>query len=588
MQQLIAPLRCLTVVLMMAWLAVAGVRADDVLPDVLPQAPEAASGFQARTLVRASTAMVVAANPLASSAGMEILRDGGSAVDAAIAMQLVLNLVEPQSSGLGGGGFAISFDAARGRVRAWDGRETAPEAAHAGRFLREGRPLSFEDAMNSGLSVGVPGLLRMLALLHREQGRLEWSRLFEPAIRLSREGFAVSPRLHALLARDKGLRAQPAAAAYFYDGDGRAWPVGHQLRNPALAQVLSRIAEEGPRAFYEGRLAQGMVDAVSGHDVPGDLSLKDLAHYRALERPALCMRYRVYQLCGVPPPSSGPLAVMQMLGMLVHTPLAGLAPNSLESVHWFTEAGALAFADRDAWVADPDFVSVPVQGMLDAGYLARRAASIRAGRSLGKALPGAPAGRRTASGRDDTPEQPSTTHLVAADARGNAISMTTSIEAAFGSKILVEGFLLNNQLTDFSLSDTDEDGRALANRVEAGKRPRSSMAPMLVLENGQPVMAIGSPGGSAIISFVAKALVGVLDWGLDIQQAIALPNRGNRNYGVELEAGTSLARLAEPLRAMGHVVHVNETASGLHGIVWTADGLEGGVDPRREGQALGY
>ncbi len=586
MQQLIARARGLMPVLLLALAGFCGAAPARELPAAHAN-PEVASGRGAQTLMQARHAMVVAANPLASAAGLEMLEAGGSAADAAIAMQWVLNLVEPQSSGLGGGGFALSFDAAAATVRAWDGRETAPAAARPDRFDENAEPLPFARAINSGLAVGTPGLLRMLAMLHEAQGRLPWERLFQPAIRLAREGFPVSPRLHALLAHDDALRDQAAAATYFYDGTGQPWPVGHHLKNPALAQVLTRIAQEGPDAFYQGALARRMVVAVRSHAVPGDLSEQDLADYRARERAPLCMPYRVYVVCGPPPPSSGPLAVMQMLGILSHTPIDGLAPDSLAAVHYFAEAGALAFADRDAWVADPAFVDVPVAGMLDPAYLAQRAALIRPDRALGPVLPGRPPGAPPPA-HDDTPEQASTTHLVAADAWGNVVSMTTSIEAAFGSKILVDGFLLNNQLTDFAFSATDDAGRPVANRVAAGKRPRSAMAPMLVLKDGRPVMAIGSPGGSAIINFVAKALVGVLDWGLDIQQAIALPNRGSRNYGVELEEGTALTGLAADLRAMGHAVHRLDLPSGLHGLVFTSQGIAAGADPRREGQALGY
>ncbi|NMG36915.1 gamma-glutamyltransferase [Azoarcus sp. TTM-91] len=549
--------------------------------------PEPATAAVAKELVRAQRHMVVAAHPLAAQAGLAMLRQGGSAVDAGIAMQLVLNLVEPQSSGIGGGGFLLHWRAADKRLSVIDGRETAPATAREDRFAPEGRALPFRAAMNSGLSVGTPGLLRALELAHRQHGRLPWAALLAPAIKLAEEGFPVSPRLHALIAATPELAEQPAAAAYFLDGDGRPLPIGHRLRNPALAEVLRRVAVEGADAFYRGAIADDIVAAVQAHPRPGDLAAADLAAYRALEREPLCGNYRGYRLCGPPPPSSGPLAVLQMLGMLEPQPMARLAPDSAPAVHYFAEAGRLAYADRERYVADPDFVAVPVAGLLAADYLATRAALISPRRSMGRAAPGRPAGVVLAVGEDATAEQPSTSHLVAVDGEGNALSMTTTIEAAFGSKIFVRGFLLNNQLTDFSLPPRDAEGRPIANRVQPGKRPRSAMAPMMVFRGEQPYLLIGSPGGSAIINYVAKTLVGVLDWGLDVQQAIALPNMGSRNRQTELERGTARASLADELRALGHTVSVGDQPSGLHGILIDERGLSGGADPRREGVALG-
>ncbi|NYT80438.1 gamma-glutamyltransferase [Alcaligenaceae bacterium] len=558
----------------------------------LPQAkedvhPEGGSGFTERKLAFAQQYMVSTANPLATQAGLRMLSAGGSATDAAIAAQLVLALVEPQSSGIGGGAFAISFDAGNNRLRSWDGRETAPAAARGDRFMKAGKAIPFWDAVNSGRSVGTPGLFSMLWLMHGEQGRLPWERLFEPAVSIAEKGFAVSPRLHTLLEGNQDLRRQPAAAAYFYEETGKALPVGRVVRNLPFAQVLRAVAKEGPSAFYEGPVAKSIAAAVASHPVPGDLSLDDLRNYRAKERDTLCMPYKVYTLCGVPPPSAGPLAVMQILGILSHTPIAGLAPDSLAAVHLFSEAGKLAFADRDFYAADPDFQDVPAKAMLDPAYLKLRAALISPDHSLGKAPPGDPAAMLARRGRDNAPERPSTTHIVAVDGDRNVVSMTSSIESAFGSKIFVNGFLLNNQLTDFSLSDVDAQGTPVANRVEPRKRPRSSMAPMLVLQDGRPVMAIGSPGGSSIINYVAKTLLGTLDWGLDIQQAINLPNRGSRNSFTELEKNTSLGSLAPALREMGHEVREIEFPSGLQGVVITKHGLQGGADPRREGLAAG-
>lgn len=552
-------------------------------------APEAAThdALVSRPVVQAPNFMVSAANPLATQAGVDMLAQGGSVADAAIAAQLVLGLVEPQSSGLGGGGFALLHRAGDTAVHAYDGRETAPATARPDRFLVDGQAMAFFDAVDSGLSVGTPGLVRMLADMHETHGSLPWAALFEPALRLATEGFAVSPRMHAMLAKVDTLKAVPAAAGYFYDEHGQPWPVGHVLRNADYARVLQRLADDGADAFYHGRLAQDMVDAVAGHPVPGDLSLDDLAGYRAIRRDALCAEVGEYRYCGMPPPSSGGLTVVQIMSLLQHTPIADLRPNSAEAVHWFSEAGRLAYADRDAYVADPAFAQVPVYGLLDPDYVASRAALIRPEKSMGRAGPGVPAGLLEAPAADATSEQPATTHLVVADRAGNTVSMTTSIESAFGSKIFVNGYLLNNQMTDFSLHPADEAGRQHVNRVEAGKRPRSSMSPMLVFKNGRPVMAVGAPGGSAIINYVAKTLVGALLWDMDVQSAIELPNMGSRNRATEIEKDTGLAQAVATLKAMGHEVRQVEFPSGLHGVTWTPDGLEGGADPRREGVAMG-
>ncbi|WP_261171972.1 gamma-glutamyltransferase family protein, partial [Bordetella pertussis] len=389
------------------------------------------------------------------------------------------------------------------------------------------------------------------------------------------------------IAGDKALAAQPAAARYFYGPDGQAWPVGHRLRNPEFAATLRSIAREGADAFYRGPIARDIVAAVRAHPTPGDLAEADLAGYRAVVREPVCGLYRGYRLCGAPPPSSGPLAVLQMLGELEQYPLARMRPGSVEAVHYFSEAGRLAFADRDFYVADPAFVDVPVRALLDPAYLRQRGALIRPDRSMKTALPGDPQGLLAERARDDAIEVPSTSHLVAVDAAGNVVSMTSTIEAAFGSKIFVRGFLLNNEMTDFSSSYRDPEGRLVANRVEPGKRPRSSMAPMIVFRAGKPVLALGSPGGSAIINYVAKTLVGVLDWKLDVQQAIALPNLGSRNKETELERGTALEALAPALRRMGHEVRITDFPSGIQGIVIGPHGLAGGADPRREGLALG-
>ena len=567
-------------------LAAACTAPTTAVPDINPEAATHTE-YAAGVLARAPAYMVSTANPHATRAAVSMMEQGGSVADAAIAAQLVLGLVEPQSSGLGGGGFALLHQAGGETVHAYDGRETAPAAATPDRFMRDGRALDFFDAVDSGLSVGTPGLVRMLGDMHSAHGKLPWARLFEPAITLATEGFAVSPRMHALVAGSKALKASSSAAAYFYDAQGEPLPVGHVLRNPDYARVLERLASDGPDAFYEGELAEDMVEAVAAHPVPGDLSLEDLAGYRAIRRQALCADVGAYRYCGMPPPSSGGLAVIQMMALMQHTPMAQLRPNSAEAVHYFSETGRLAFADRDAYVADPAFSRVPVHGLLDPEYVALRASLIRPERSMGRAEPGVPAGLLDALPEDAALEQPATTHLVVADRDGNVVSMTTSIESAFGSKIFVEGFLLNNQMTDFSLNPIGADGGPALNRVEPGKRPRSSMSPMLVLRDGRPVLAVGSPGGSAIINYVAKALVGTLMWDMDIQRAIELPNMGSRNRATELEAGTSLTGVAATLKAMGHDVREVDFPSGLHGVMWTPEGLEGGADPRREGVAAG-
>jgi gamma-glutamyltranspeptidase/glutathione hydrolase len=572
--------------------AVAAGKAPEVMPNAAAAAagpdaaPEAATTATQKSLVQARQWMVSSANPLASEAGRQVLREGGSAVDAAIAMQMVLALVEPQSSGLGGGAFIVSYDAKRRRVSTIDGRETAPAAVTPQLFMKDGKPLGFSDAVNSGLAVGVPGVLRALELAHQRHGRLPWARLMQPAIRLAEEGFAVSPRLHAQIKGSRHLAAQAAARDYFYP-QGQPAAVGFVLKNPALAEVVRRVASEGVSAFYRGDIARDMVQAVSAHMRPGALSVQDLAEYRAIEREPVCSRYQQYQICGMGPPSSGPIAVMQMLGMLQQHDVATMQPGSREAVHYFSEAARLAFADRERYVADPAFVRVPVQAMLDSRYLTWRGALIDARHSMGVAQAGDPLGLLKQRGEGGAIDQPSTTHLVAIDAQGNAVSMTSTIESEFGSKIFVRGFLLNNQLTDFSLSPMDAAGRTVANRVEPRKRPRSAMSPLIVLKDDKPYLLLGSPGGSSIILYVAKTLIGALDWQLDIQQAIALPNMGSRNRDTELEQGSSLESLQQALRQSGHRVTIAPSPSGVHAIMIKPDGLFGGADPRREGVALG-
>jgi gamma-glutamyltranspeptidase/glutathione hydrolase len=559
-------------------------------------APEQPSGWTDKTAVASRHFMVAAANPLATEAGYRILKRGGSAVDAAVAIQMVLNLVEPQSSGIGGGAFIMHYDAKRKKLAAYDGRETAPAAATPERFLgADGKPVKFMDAVVGGKSVGVPGDLRVLELAHRQHGKLKWAALFEPAIRLAEQGFEVPLRMGAALGREQYLKRQDAARNYFYHGDGTPLMAGERVRNPQYAAVLKRIAAGGARAFYEGQVAQDIVAAVaSAPDNPGDLTLADLAGYQAKVREPVCGFYRGDKVCGMPPPSSGGITVLEMLGMLEHFDMSAASyarpSGRLMSVHLFAEAGKLAFADRGMYIADPDFVKIPVAALLDPAYLAERAQLIHRDNAMDRGVPGAPAElRKVALGEDEALELPSTSHIVVIDKAGNALSMTTTIEDGFGSRLMVDGFLLNNQLTDFSLAPV-EDGKPVANRVEAGKRPRSSMAPVIVFDRqGRVKMLTGSPGGSAIINYVAKTLVGVLDWGLDVQAAIALPNFGSRNLGgvTELEKSTSAAALEPDLTVLGHNIRVLDFNSGLQGIQRAPAGWLGGADPRREGIVKG-
>ena len=554
--------------------------------------PEVASGWTPKRAVESRHAMVAAANPLAVDEGMRVLAQGGNAIDAAIAMQMVLNVVEPQSSGIGGGAFMLFHNGRNGLLSAYDGRETAPAAARPDRFLdASGKPLGFRDAVVGGRSVGVPGVLRMLELAHRQYGKLPWAQLFQTAIALAENGFAVSPRLHAAIAAD-GYLAQEQARSVFFNADGTPLAAGQVLRNPALAETLKQIAVGGAGVFYQGDIARDIVATVGNARNPGDITLADLANYRAKVREPVCGHYRAYKVCGVPLPSSGGITVLQMLGILEPFDMKSIAAGSLMSVHLFSEAGRLAYADRDAYLADPDFV-VPPSGLIDPAYLRSRSALIRLDASMGRALPGVPratAGstQKAAFAAGEALELPSTTHFSITDRFGNAVAMTTTIENAFGSRLMTQsGFLLNNQLTDFAFVPL-VDGKPVANRVEGGKRPRSAMAPTIVYDSrGRVFMVVGSPGGPAIINYVAKTLVGVLDFGLDPQSAIDLPNVGSRNGPTELERGTSAVDLAPKLQALGHETRVMNHASGLHVIVRTPTGWIGGADPRREGVVRG-
>ncbi|WP_298727868.1 gamma-glutamyltransferase [uncultured Ferrovibrio sp.] len=552
-------------------------------------APEAATGRLAKQAVEASRQMVAAAHPLAAQAGLDILRRGGSAIDAAIATQAMLNLVEPQSSGIGGGAFILYWDAKQNLLYAYDGRETAPAAATPMRFLNpDGEPMAFAEAVVGGRSVGVPGLLRVLEMAHRAHGRLPWANLFTAAIETADNGFPVTPRLHQLLKSDPALRRDAKARDLYYDTNGEPIAIGALLRNPDLADSFRRIAALGADGFYRGPLAEAIVAAVTTHPQnPGDITLADLANYQAKARTPLCGRFRLFTLCGFPPPSSGGIATLQILGILEALGPAQPGPVAVQDIHRYSEAARLAFADRDAYVADPDFITVPTNGLVDKAYLAERAKQIQPDSSIGIAKPGSPPGRRGAiPPLGYGPAEAGTSHISIVDPEGNALAMTTTIESAFGARLMVGGFLLNNQLTDFSFRP-ERDRRPVANRVEANKRPRSSMAPTILFDpNGNLYGSLGSPGGSAIINYVTRTIWLHLDKGYGLQAAFDLPHFGSRNGPTEIEMGAPPEWVAA-LEAMGHQVRTLEMTSGLHGITRTIRGWLGAADPRREGIAVG-
>lgn len=575
------PVATLGLCLLLLWAAPAELRADRA-------SPEAASGFAERPAVRADAAMVVSANPHASEAALATLRAGGSAFDAAMAAVLVLTVVEPQSAGIGGGAFLLHYAADRDEVFAWDGRETAPATADEDLLLdAQGRPLGFFDAVVGGLAVGVPGLLRLLEAAHTEHGRRPWAELFAPAIRLADQGFEVSPRLHALLSADRFLRHDAHARRLFYREDGAALPVGTVLRNPALADTLRALAVGGADVLYEGSIARDIAAAAQAAPNAGRLDERDLRTYRAQRRFALCGEYRGYRVCGMPPPSAGGGTVLAMLGLLEGFDLAALGPSAA-AVHLFAEAGRLAHADRDAWYGDPDAMTLPVEALLAPGYLARRAAAIRPDASMGQAEPGRPDGFAPPRPEIGAPERPSTTHVSVVDADGNAVALTASIENVFGSRRMVRGFLLNNQLTDFSFAPRTADGAPHPNRVGPGRRPRSSMAPTLVFAPDGRLFAVsGSPGGSRIVQYVAMSLIGLIDWRLPPDALLARPHAGNRNGPTEVENSAAGAELARQLRAFGHEPVLRDMTSGLAIIVRDGDAWLGAADPRREGVAAG-
>ncbi|MDH3667560.1 MAG: gamma-glutamyltransferase [Paracoccaceae bacterium] len=553
--------------------------------------PEAATGWVPKPLATGQRHMIAAAHPAAAEAGRETLRRGGSAADAAIAALLVLNVVEPQSSGIGGGAFAL-VHSAKG-IASFDARETAPGGATPDMFMAsDGERMKFLDAVASGRSVGVPGLVRLFQALHARHGKLAWADLFGPAIALA-EGFQVGPRLAGLAERYRDRLAQADAATLFLPG-GAPIAEGATLRNPGLAATFRMLADRGPEAFYSGALAGEIAAATRRGAVAGTLSAEDLAAYRVIERPAVCMVYRVqFRVCGMGPPSSGATTVGQILGVLDRFKPTDFAPGEPHLWHLFAEASRLAYADRALYLGDSDFVDVPVKGLLDPGYLAGRARLIHGFKAAeGKAAAGEPPWREGALlAPDASPGTPGTTHLSVIDGDGLAIALTASIETAFGSGRMAGGFLLNNQLTDFSFRPTGVDGNPVANAVAPGKRPRSSMSPTIVYRTDtpeQPYILAGSPGGSRIPEYVAGALIAMLDLGTDPAVAAALGHVSHRNRSeLALEAGAHPATLAEGLAAIGHKVITNAMASGLHIIRIAPDGtLTGGADPRREGTAL--
>jgi gamma-glutamyltranspeptidase/glutathione hydrolase len=581
--------------------------------------PESATGLRALAEISAPSELVVAADPQAARAAEAVLARGGSALDAALAAQLVLGLVEPQSSGLGGGAFLLYWDAQTKTLHAYDGRDTAPAAVDENWFMQAGEPLSFPRALVGGRAVGVPGALRMFALAHQRHGRSAWRADFDHAIALARDGFRVSPRLSKLLALDPVLPTLAATRAAYLTPAGETLRAGSMRANPAYAATLARIAAGGDSAFYEGPIARDIVNAVHAArqpslargawnmalgqlglamggeaqiSAPGALSADDLAHYRALERPPLCAAYRSYRVCSMSPPASG-VTVLQILALLERFPLASYAPLSPEALHLLAEAGRVAFADREAWLADPDFVAVPTVGLLAPAYVAERARLITLEHALGTVKPGRPPTAQSQLAPARSPELPATSHFSIVDRDGNIACATSSIEFAFGSHVMVDGFLLNNQLTDFSFRPT-KDGQRVANAVAPGKRPRSAMSPTIIFEadSGRPVAAIGSPGGPAIVGYVVQTIVALLDWKLSPQVAVALPHIVNRNGRTELEDigwPSDQAREAAvlALEARGHQVELGQQNSGLHVIWLDPDKLTAGVDPRREGAAVG-
>ena len=550
-------------------------------------APEQGTGLTEQKLIRAKHYMAASANPLATEAGYEILKRGGSAIDAMIAMQTTLGLVEPQSSGLGGGAFLVYWDNKAKKLTTFDARETAPKAATPELFLDEnGKPMGFMNAVVGGRSVGVPGIPKLLEDVHKRYGKLPWASLFEKPITLAEQGFAVSPRMAKSIEQNlEPLQRYPQTAAYFLP-DGKPLAAGTVLKNPEFARSVRLLAEKGSAPFYQGMQAQNIVRAVTGAvDNPGKISMADLKNYQVIERQPVCAPYREYEVCGMGAPSSGAIALGQILGVLQNQDMKALGLENIHSWRWIGDASRIAFADRDYYVGDPAFVNVPTRAMISQAYLKPRAEEIRKADKALETIQAGKFGKAYAQGM--AVELPSTSHLVVVDKDGNVVSMTTSIENAFGSGLMANGYLLNNELTDFAFNPVGADGKTVANSVAGGKRPRSSMAPTIVMKDGKPYMAVGSPGGSRIIGFVAKTLVAHIDWGMDIQTAISLPNMLNRGSQYEIEDKTAAADKAAALEKLGYKVQIRDLNSGVQGIVIGKDGLLGGADPRREGKVMG-
>ncbi|CAM3832550.1 gamma-glutamyltransferase [Vibrio aquimaris] len=554
-------------------------------------APEQSSGLETKQLVKAKDWMVTAANPLATQAGANILKQGGNAIDAMITTQLMLGLVEPQSSGIGGGAFLVYWDAKQKKLTTYDGRETAPLAATPQLFQDEhGQPMQFYDAVVGGRSVGTPGVVKLMWETHQKYGKLKWEQLFEPVIQVAKQGFAISPRLATLISKDaKRLSRFPATKAYFFNPDGSAKKQGTILKNPAYANTLSSIANHGADAFYKGKIARDIINTVkSAQGNPGVLAQQDFDTYKVKQREPVCSAYQSYDICGMGPPASGALTINQILTMTQEFDLQTWGPESAKSWQVIADASLLAFADRGMYMADEDFVPMPTQGLVDSEYLKQRAKLITPGKALENVSAGSPPWSYAhQQSPDESIELPSTSHFNIVDNEGNVVSMTASVENAFGSRLMTNGFILNNELTDFSFR-THNNGKPIANRLEPGKRPRSSMAPTIILKDGKPYMAIGSPGGSRIIGYVAQAIIAHTQWGMDIQQAINQAHVLNRFGTLDIEQGTSAEELKPELERMGFEIKVGDLNSGLHAILINGRQLEGAADPRREGTAIGH
>ncbi|USD62064.1 gamma-glutamyltransferase [Vibrio sp. SCSIO 43140] len=554
-------------------------------------APEIATGFTSKPLVTAENWMVTAANPTATQAGADVLKQGGNAVDAMVAVQLMLGLVEPQSSGIGGGSFLVYWDNETKKLTTFDGRETAPSAADENLFIgKDGKPMKFYDAVVGGRSVGTPGTVKLLWDVHQKYGQLDWAKIVEPIAAKAESGFVISARLAKLIANDtKFLAKHPTTASYLLQADGSPKTQGTLLKNPEYAATLRLMAEKGSDGFYKGAVAQSIVDAVRNESKtnPGKLSLEDLTQYQVVERAAVCAPYKQYEVCGMGPPSSGALTLGQIMMLSEPFELDKLGKDNPVSWQVLADASRLAFADRGLYMADSDFYDVPTDGLLDSSYMRERSLLITPNKAFTEVSAGNPPSSNSARlAKDQAIELPSTTHFNVVDAKGNVISMTSSIENVFGSRVMASGFLLNNELTDFSFVPKQGD-KLVANRIEANKRPRSSMSPTIVMKEDKPYMAIGSPGGSRIIGYVAQTIVAHLDWGMNIQEAIDQPRMINRFGEMDIEVNTPLEGYAQQFEKMGYKINARELNSGLHAIRFTENGLEGAADPRREGVAIG-